>query len=129
MFPFLKNINTKKVNKETKFYKIKYTLNLLPNTTYQNGVCTRANELMESLQESNDNNIYETKIVKDFYDFHWNMYAKHIHYFGALLHTIYLCLFVVYVNEVYLHRRYEHRVEMCWMMLICIIVPMFNDSL
>jgi len=84
---------------------------------------------MDSLVNSNENSIFDTKIVKDFYGFHWNQYAKHIHYFGALIHFIYLTLFTVYVNEIYLHRRYEYRAGMCWGMLILIIYPIINDGL
>lgn len=84
---------------------------------------------MESLVESNELELFHTKIVKDFYDFNWNMFAKHIHYFGAFVHFFYFMLFVVYVNEVYVNRRYEHRVAMCWMMLGCIVVPIINDGL
>ena len=116
-------------SKDQKVYKIKYTLNLLPTATYTNGVCLKVNELMDSLVESNEFAIFDSKIVKDFYDFHWNSYAKHMHYFGAVLHFAYVALFTIYVNEVYLHRRYKDRIDMCWLMLICIIFPLINDSL
>jgi hypothetical protein len=84
---------------------------------------------MDSLEDCQEMSIFDTKIVKDFYDFHWHNYAKHIHYFGAAVHFIYLILFVCYVNEVYLHRHFELRVQMCWLMLICIIFPIINDGL
>lgn len=73
--------------------------------------------------------MFETSIVKDFYDFQWYTYAKDIHFFGAVIHSIYFMLFVVYTNEVYLHRNYEARVPMLWIMFMCIIYPMFYDCL
>lgn len=84
---------------------------------------------MESMIESNENRIFESKIVKDFYDFHWNSYAKHVHYFGAIVHFIYLSVFVIYVNEIFLNRNYTKRVDMCYIMLICIVFPIINDGL
>lgn len=52
-----------------------------------------------------------------------------MHYLGAFIHTIYLLTFVIYTNEIYLHRRYESRVPLLWVMLACIIYPMFYDTM
>jgi len=57
------------------------------------------------------------------------MYAKHIHYFGAFIHFIYLGLFAIYVNLIYLDRDFEARVPLCWCMLICLVYPTFYDGL
>lgn len=46
-----------------------------------------------------------------------------------MIHSIYFIIFVIYTNEAYLHRDYTVRVELLWIMFICIIYPMFYDCL
>jgi hypothetical protein len=81
------------------------------------------------LGESNELSIFDTKIVKDLYEFNWNHYAKHIHYMGATIHFIYFLVFCVYVDRVYLYKRFEDRVPLCWVMLVCMVYPMFYDTM
>jgi hypothetical protein len=56
-------------SKEQKFYKIKYSLNLLPRITFVDGECRRIDELLEALQETSEIKLFETHIVKDFLEF------------------------------------------------------------
>ena len=81
------------------------------------------------LGESQELSIFDTKIVKDLYEFQWNGYAKHIHYLGASLHFIYFIVYCIYVNDIYLYKKYEIRVELCWIMLMCLLYPMFYDCM
>lgn len=115
--------------KDKKYYKIKYSLNLLPTTTYVDDKCENIDELLENLGESDELDMFDCKIVKDYYNFMWNSWGKYVHYLGAVIHSVYFLMFVIYVNATYLHRDYEARVPLCWMMLICIIYPMFYDTL
>lgn len=114
-------------NIKQKFYKIKYTLNTLPMCTYEDGRCRNLDGLMDALGETDELSLFEAKVVNDFYDFQWHMYAKHIHYFGALIHFIYLILFVTYINQVYLDRNYANRVGLAWCMVLCLIYPTYYD--
>lgn len=104
-------------------------MNLLPRVTYVDGKCQRVADLLENLGESDETSLFTTNIVKDFYAFQWDSYAKYVHYLGAVIHFCYFITFVVYTNEVYLHRHYEARAPLCWLMLVCIIYPLFYDSM
>lgn len=114
-------------NIKQKFYKIKYTLNTLPMCTYEDGKCKNLDGLMDALAETDELSLFEAKVVNDYYDFMWNMYAKHIHYFGACVHFIYLILFVTYVNQIYLNRNFGVRVPLVWCMVLCLIYPAYYD--
>lgn len=92
-------------------------------------MCVGVNDLMDSLGETNELDLFDNKIVKDFYEFQWQNYAMHIHYFGAAIHFIYSVVFITYVNEVYLYRNYEYRVEMLYVMMVAKLYPIFYDSL
>jgi len=114
---------------DSKCYKIKYTLILLPSVTYEDGQSTKMNELMEQLGNTEDLDIFRTKVICDFFDFQWDSYAKHLHYWGATVHLVYVILFCTYTNEVYNERNFENRSVIAWMMLICLMYPMTYDCL
>ena len=83
---------------------------------------------MNCLDNTNELSIFETKIVMDFYDYHWNSYAKHVHYFGGLVHTVCLIAFLFYVHKVYLYREFEYRLPLLYVMLCCKIYPFIYDN-
>jgi hypothetical protein len=112
-----------------KLYKIKYTLNILPSVMFKKDVCMGANTLMETLGESLEQTIFETKIIEDFYDFQWNSYAKHLHMYGAIVHFVYVFLFVFYVSQVYLDRNFDNRVTLNWVMFTLLVHPFLYDGL
>jgi hypothetical protein len=116
--------------KDTKFYKIKYTLNLLPSIAYdEEEKPTLMNDLMEMFGQTEELGIFKTKVVNDFFEFQWNTYAKHLHYFGGTIHLIYVLLFTCYVQICFNDRNFEWREELCWGMLICLIYPFIYDGL
>lgn len=49
-----------KMDKDTKFYKIKYSLNLLPRSTYVNGKCERISDLLDGLGDTSESSVFET---------------------------------------------------------------------
>lgn len=112
-----------------KYFKIRYTLNLLPAATYEENASGGVSDLLEVLAESEEQSIFDSKIVKDFYDFQWNTFAFKIHFFGFMQHLIYLVLFVAYIDRVYLNRDFSVRVTLIWMMAICLMYPAFYDGL
>lgn len=73
--------------------------------------------------------IFRTKVVSDFFDHQWESYAKHLHYFGGSVHFCYLIVFSVYTNLTFNNRDFENRGLLCWMLLICLIYPMVYDML
>lgn len=38
-------------------------------------------------------------------------------------------MYIVYVNRIYLYKQYEERVELLWIMLICLLYPLCYDSM
>lgn len=54
-----------------KFYKIKYTLNMLPYASQLNEDSQGGNELLEVLGSTDELSVFDTKIVSDYYDFQW----------------------------------------------------------
>lgn len=71
---------------------------MLPSVTYSaDGQLSNVSVLLQSLEQAGEPSIFETKIVKDFYEFQWNSYAKHIHMFGCLIHFAYLIVYIAYI--------------------------------
>lgn len=95
--------------------------------TYEGKRCVHLDDLMNALGDTEELTLFESKVVNDYYDFQWHMYAKHIHYFGALIHFIYLILFVIYINLIFLDRNYASRVPLIWTMVLCLIYPTYYD--
>jgi len=98
-------------------------------TTYKFGQSVLLRDLMDQLSETTELDIFKSKVVVDFFEYQWNSYAKHIHIYGAVVHFIYMLVFSIYVNEIYLHTHYEYRIELCWAMFICLAYPCFYDTL
>lgn len=67
--------------------------------------------------------------MKDFLIYHWTNYGKHVHLLGMIIHSIYFCLYIAYANNIYLYRDFSNRVIHCWAMLICLLYPLFYDTL
>jgi hypothetical protein len=86
-------------------------------------------ELMDSLCNTEELKVFDTPVVKDYFEFHWESYAKHVHYLGAINHSIYLIMTTIYVNEVYNYRDYTNRIPYLWVMFTLLFYPMIYDNL
>lgn len=64
-----KDLLSKENDENKKFYKIKYTINILPAAMFEDGYCKNVNDLMKSLSYSEELSIFDTAVIKDFYDF------------------------------------------------------------
>jgi len=85
------DVNDELHDEDAKLYKIGYILNLLPNIDESN------DSLMEAVGETDELDIFECKVLRDFIEFKWYMYAGKFHYIGAVIHSIYLLTFNFYV--------------------------------
>lgn len=112
-----------------KYYKIKYTLNLLPAVTYRDGDCDGVDDLLDAVSASEEESVFETKVIKDFYGYMWRKFAHKIHVFGFIQHLIYVILFTVYIHEVYLYRHFYNRTLLSNFMGISLIYPAYYDIL
>ena len=106
-----------------------YTLNILPIITYEDGECKNLNYLLTLLADTNELEIFKTKCIRDFLSFQWNSYAKFIQLIGGCIHLLYLILFIVYTNQVYLNRNFDNRIGLIWVMVICLIYPLVYDGM
>lgn len=52
-----------KASENQKYYKIKYTLNILPACTYENNQCQGVSELLDKLGETQELDVFTTQIV------------------------------------------------------------------
>jgi hypothetical protein len=103
---------------------------MLPMATYdKNGESKYVNDLLRSLGGSDELEMFSSKIVVDYYEFMWNSFAKHVHYFGAIQNAIMLAVFILYVDQIYLYRRFDYRLYLLYILICCKIYPLFYDYL
>jgi hypothetical protein len=88
---------------EARMFKLKYTLNLLPGVTYEPGSdeSTTMSDLLEELCNSDELDIFRTDVVIDLFQFSWDKYAKHLHYYGISVHFLYVIFFTIYIDQVF----------------------------
>lgn len=104
-------------------HKIKYTLSVLPNMRdEQNGV-----SLIDMLATTDQIDVFSTKPVQSIIQFKWDRYSQKFHKLFASIHMVYLLTFLLYVNEIYIHGRFEHQPKMLLLMLLCNMTASFYD--
>ena len=86
----------------SKFYKIKYTLNLL--TIMESGGGVDEESLMDLIGDTDQIEILQTKAVQDLISFKWENFGKKFHYLAAFVHIIYVAFYLIYLNSRYLNR-------------------------
>ena len=74
-------------------------MNTLPNMMGQD-----SNELMDIINQFGNIEIFKTDVVISLIHFKWNKYASKVHIVSAIIHFIYVMIFLLYVNRVYLYR-------------------------
>ena len=66
-----------------------------------------SDRLMDIIGRMNNQNlnveVFETEAIKGMINFKWKQYARAPHYVSGFIHMIYLVVFVVYVDHVYLN--------------------------
>ena len=100
-----------------RLFKIKYTLNLLPQIdNYQHH-----DRFMELLGDTDQIELFQTKVVKDLIQFKWDEYGKNVHYLAATVHGIYVITFLVHLDQQYLrqHLRTGDQVGMQFPIMTC----------
>ena len=93
----------------SKIYKIKYTINLLPNiglhiVTGQDGKkeIVKGSPLLKSVANSEELDIFNTKLIKDYIKFKWEGQGMRHHLVGTIFHFIQIVILIIYVYNVYL---------------------------
>ena len=91
----------------SKVYKIKYSINLLPQVGYfvdDNGEhCNEDVSLMSLAAESEEIEIFTTDSLNNLIEFKWVSYGKRHHTIGCVMHFVYTFVFILYVSQACLY--------------------------
>jgi hypothetical protein len=100
----------------TKVYKIRYSINLLPqigehieDTPEGPELVDEDENIMKILSGSEELDVYDTKSVQQLIEFKWESHASLLHRFGCYMHLIYLLILTIYINIVYIENIADER--------------------
>ena len=62
--------------------------------------------LMDTAGATDELSIFSCKALIDYIEFKWINYAGTIHQVGAIFHVVYLLVFSVFINEIYVYRSF-----------------------
>ena len=115
----------------SKFYKVSYSLNILPvigEYCVNDGKGGKRIEneglnLLEVFNEGNELDIFECNSVQMLITFKWNSHAYKTHLIGYIAHQIYVIMMMIYVNEIYINNRTNEKRIFSVLLIIAIIYP------
>lgn len=115
-----------------KVYKIKYSINLLPQAGfYINNDGEHFNEevsLMALAADSEEIEIFQTASLINLINFKWLSYGKRHHMVGCMMHLFYTFVFIVYVFQVQLYEQDEkYHKYYAGLLLVGITYPAIYD--
>ena len=84
---------------------------------------------LELLADTEEDELFSTKVITDTLLFFWEEYGCVVHYTGAAIHFAYVLTFAIYLNNIYMYRDFHHRASFCTAMCICLIYPTVYDFL
>ena len=102
---------------------MKYTLNVLPGMSEEDGT------LMDTIGNTEELSIFESKTLITYIEFKWDSYAAKIHRIGAVLHLIYLIAFSCLVNVIYVYKSLEHRELLFSVMILSLLYPTVYETI
>ena len=112
---------------DMRYYKIKYSLNLLPFIK-SNGTQESFTQLCQEKKES-ELMIFQSQALKDLIIFKWESYAYFLHYLGAIMHFFYIFTMTLYIYQTYLIGIYGQQTSLVftYLMMVGIIYPSTYD--
>lgn len=118
------NKKTKKDIESEKEFKIQYQINLLPSMSEEDGL------LIQSIALSNDLDIFTCSVVEDMINYKWQAFASRVHWFGWIIHIIYIIALQTYISEIYLANTEVKVAPIVFLYIIgaCLIYPVFYDG-
>lgn len=84
-------------------------------------------KLMDMLGDTDQIELFRTKVIEDLIHFKWYSYARNIHFLFATIHMLYTFTFCAYVNETYLLHNKEHRKQLLAILTVCLLCAMMYD--
>ena len=110
---------------QMKYYKIKYSLNILPSISPNS---TEDTTLMDVCGNTDELEVFDSKALSDLLEFKWKSASGPIHMVGGASHLLYLLVFSVFVNELYVYNHYmEYRQTLFMVQLLCLFYPCVYD--
>jgi hypothetical protein len=104
-----------------KFYKIKYSINLLPLVGQHIDLCKDLHDhdkidscgdeknhknkhisFFETCTNSNELNMFKSQALQDVIDFKWNEFGFNFHLVGSMIHMVQMSILIFYINYVYI---------------------------
>lgn len=71
-------------------------MNLLPDVDEDDML------LIKAIANAEDLEIFKTKVVQDVINYKWGRFASNIHWFGWIIHIIYIVVLQIYISTTYL---------------------------
>jgi hypothetical protein len=107
------NLDDKGVQSD-KFYKIKYTINLLTIVGQHMDIkgdekTLRNTEIsfFDTCTSSDELDMFKSEALQDVIEFKWNEFGFNFHLVGSTIHMVQLCILIFYVNYVYIGGNLE----------------------
>ena len=130
----------------SKVYKIKYSLNLLPNVgeyivdadpedeTSKKKLMNEDINLMGLFNESDELSIYETDLIKELITYKWNTYAFGHHIKGCMFHLYHMLTLIIYIDVAYIKNirgddgTYHVRTFCNFIIFTGLVYPVFYEA-
>ena len=84
-------------------------------------------DLMDACGNTDELEIFETRTLRDLLDFKWDTYASTIHYIMFSFHCIYMVIFSIFINEMYVYRTGSLQTLVLAGSAVCLVFPMLYD--
>jgi len=118
-----------------KIYKVNYTINMLPSLSEyvevdEHGHKEIINEgisLLGLCTDSEELEIFESANIQKLIMFKWDTFAFKIHMVGCLMHLVYVCVMIAYIDYVYIANKEEYKVFYERLLVLAIIYPACYD--
>jgi len=108
-----------------KQFKMRYQINLLPSMSEDEG------QIIQAIANSEELELFKTDAVKDLVNYKWGAFASSVHWFGWLIHMLYIISLQMYITKIYLADDIESVTSTpVWLYVIgfCLLYPAFYDG-
>ena len=90
-------------------------------------------QIIQAIANSEELDIFKVNVVKDLIDFKWNAFAAKVHWFGWLIHMLYILALQMYIAKIYLvdqDLKAGEPAKPVWLYVIgfCLLYPAFYDG-
>jgi len=89
-----------KAAKNSMMYKISYRVNLLG--TIQADGETSFMEILAEQSDTEQMGIFNATCLEHYIEYKWDTYAKYLHYFGFMIHIVYMISLALFIHSTYM---------------------------